>query len=436
MTRKDYILDKFNTAISSESYEAAFFYYKEMLYRNLLSGKEATHFSSLLNGHALTNIADDKEFFEYWGQFHSNFSAYQEANAIKKAPIQFENEEEFMSFVSPRIEFQNNKKSLLDIGYSNPFITRDDIIKAATEQDSRDSENAAHLIDQVWGNKYYNALFTLLAIFVAEGKQFKILFSDHLNLQFFTSHLETDYKFDTFVHESYHALQTFIFNGKDYHNQKVFLNDMIDTRKEFLSAFCKTCVNIIKAISYGTDLSDVNTHDHTILASLLLKLLPSRVSYCYSGIIAEVQNEASLDDINTNQIIQDINNGQNFTSHNEVIVSINNYCSAIDKQFGVPSYVLERIMYFITNADIKDDNFPEVIPAIFELMAQGVDQKHLNMFEPMLAYVDEQILPIIEEYKQLHIEYNCAPLLDEINNQCLQTNYALAGLQCISDFIE
>ena len=168
------------------------------------------------------------------------------------------------------------------------------------------------------------------------------------------------------------------------------------------------------------------------MANLIVKLLPFEVKYCYADLHSSI-SDVGLEIINIPKITDKYNNVQNFTDHTQFVIDISNDCLDFEKKFNVPSAILERIDYLV-NAMIEDGSFNEIIPSMFELMATE-SSKHLDIFAPMFEYIDKQIIPIIENYKNDHIKYNCAPLLDEVNQQCLQLHYIYSDLLCISDFI-
>lgn len=436
MLRREYLLNKFNDAISREDFFEANLICKDMIDKGFISNNNREYFeSSLQKEFSVYRIDYSEEFFQVYAQFSKNYSAFLESNRVGSR-IVFESEDDFKDWVNLRIEFHQNKVSVKTENFNSPMLSKNDIIKCASDTSPEKVDQVSKLIDQVWHNKYYDALFSMLAIYIVEGGKLNFIFSNKLGLQFFGNYLETNFRFEAFVHESYHALQNVLFDGKDYYDGL-----MSDSKESFLNSFEQFSINVVKLLSIDDKVLASDTWVE-LVKLIHQEILDSKVQICNIDVLdktigSNIENYKEWIEIS-------INNGEEFSGVEQLIEKTNEHCAKIESKYQVPAHVIERIAYPYINYNFSYDSFSnyedfsELIPVVFELMAMGTEDKYLEVFSPIFSYVEQEVIPIIEKQKALHIEHYCLPLLDTQNQQCLNSiDYIFFSEgRCIVDFLD
>lgn len=443
MSIRKYLLTQFNQAIEIGNKNAALRFSSDLVIRNLATESDLELFKNFLPeiyehrpyGKFEKDITLNyyQRFELLYGRFQNNYSAFlksQEEILKKGIPvINFLDEEDFNSFVQDGNDFISKKINIQDNNCDDLMLTKKEVIKCASSTD-QEINQVNNIIDDVFHNKYFDSLFSLLAILIAEGVSFNFLFSDKQDPQCFKNELHTNNDLSTFVHESYHALQELIFYGKDFYTNEFESGYNHSSQEGFLQAVKDTCINIIKLLSLDNKIT-IRSDLPELIALIKNELSQNKVDMCH--LYYDHQMLENMDLATINEIQQQLSLHES-ASLEEFNYFLQNHCPMLEAKYDLPVAVLERISYFFSEYDSNHGD--EIMPSIFELIALGVNEKAMNIFSPMLDNFSNNIQPIIDSYKVQHIENYCASLLDEQNKQCLEPNYGLYDGRCVLDFLD
>lgn len=354
------------------------------------------------------------------------------------------------------LKFKKEKIKLKEEGCDSRIISKSDLIKCAIETPAKDFQEATSLIDKVWQHPYFNKLFLLLALHLAEGTNFRFQLSDELNNQSFRDHIETGLNYSTLVHETYHALQKIIFSNQDFYKARTTTNEHPApkhfTEEKFYDNVKQTYHNIIKFIDKNEEIPETATVPE------LIKSIKNKLPYID---LFNFCNNETLEALNQHMLNKNITFSQakeawlrfnlpfdvkTLNTWDDFLTTIDSHCKIIARKYGINSeqtaYVLARISYFINEKgekEINNNNYKEngysteLMPIVFEFMAKNLDANLMALFAPMLEYFSEYVEPEISLHMQLHMENNCQSIIENDKEQCLNNYNPFPIGQCIVD---
>lgn len=373
-------------------------------------------------------------FYEAF-QKHNN---YKEFEATKyTGPLVINDEDAFNNYVNPRIQFYNNKVNIQVKHCNNYIINKAEVIKCASKTDHSDPSQISALIDRSWDNKYYDSLFSLLSIFIAENNKLTFLFSNKLETQLFSDHLETNYEFKTFIHESYHALQELLFNGNEFYYNYLSGAENHPTKDSFIKSLKETCINMLKVLV--PEDKAIEQYDLDQIVDLIdQKINNPETEFCRYHLYPKLLGNVIFNENENDSELPEESKG--LTPLEIAKKFFVEKCLDIENKYNISALIVERFKYITSiykDYDSRSEGIYslEVMPITFDLMASGIDAKSLDIFSPMIAYFDTNVFPIIENYKELHLEHHCKEFIDNQSLQCFQPFYGYSG-QCIIDFID
>lgn len=462
---KRYFLDKFHSAkINNNSAEMdrAFYDLKE---RNLLNPEEINYFNA--QGYSISSKSEEEEFilnsvknnstglldlitiymynllhtyelvtnrdFDNFRSIVDNLSAATNNANLEKHIISLkDNLKIFESLQNASISVLEGDKCF------EREITVVDLIKCNTKTDIEDLKKVESFIEKVAFDPVIYKFLSLVAIFIAEGKQYNFKISSIHEAISSPAYLISNTDSFIFAHELYHSVQKLGFGGEDFYDT--------ESQETFEAALENTYLKIIDHYDKGKSLT-CYLEDLPTLIKVLKESFPEMkwLDFCHKTF----QDKLTMDFYHSSDLSLGINfinylfpfQVQNSAKVENIIDRINFECEMVKTYYNFSDHdiwFLGRVNYFSSCEDDSEDGSivedeecsntsyrTEVLPSYFQMREQKIDNNILKLMDPMLAYVNAEVFPMIDNYARLHIENFCSPnpdgeeVLQDLIGKCL-----------------
>ena len=332
------------------------------------------------------------------------------------------------NFINSLVKFKNNKQPVKKENCGAVGLTKSDIIKCAAETDNNNNiDKVITLIDTAFTKHYSDETLSILAIFIAEGRDFALQFSDQLEPISVPGYLNTNFDLSVLAHEAYHSgVQDMLFDNDDFGNAE----NAIASKEKYLTALKEVYKNVIKLANSDQEVNHID--DLFELAALIIKNIPDIGSFdgCNPDMAAIWKENSRIYDIKINEIdwysqhtlpftLDDVEDLDQFFQKNDL------YCQSIAKKYNYTQEqfnLLGRVDYFLTCPNFNLENnivpdseckslSPEAMPSVFQLIERGISTDALMIFQPLVDYF-EDVQKVIDLRKQAHIDHYCAPFVN------------------------
>lgn len=302
-------------------------------------------------------------------------------------------------------------------------IKKWDLIKCNTYTDFENLREVENFIDKVWQNPLVEKFLSLIAVFMAEGKDFKFIFTTTHEPLAYGKGLISNLDPEIFEHELYHVMQTILFKRSDH-----YIGGR--TKENFEIALKKTYLNILHFIGEREYIADTS-YSLISLGKAIKEKIPEMkwFDYCdpkMQKIWVEdfyQKNKSVLEIERDSGYVLPFKIDENYRNIEAVVEETNQHCESVKAKYNFRSEEIKfmgRVNYFLTCKDetadfsiVEDEKCTdfshrtETIPSLFQIHEQGFSSDLLDLMQPMTNYVIETVLPIIENYENLHVEHHC-----------------------------